>query len=109
MKKQMIVIAATLWLAAYPGLQALAQAPAAPNAPPAQAALPAPPAPRAQAHDANAPVPPAQHRSALRPRSADAVPVGSWSEANRVVDEVGGWKAYLKEAHSQPKEPEKTK
>jgi hypothetical protein len=39
----------------------------------------------------------------------DAVPVGSWSDANRVVDEVGGWKTYLKEAHGQPPAQEKAK
>lgn len=29
-------------------------------------------------------------------------PVGSWPEANRVVEEVGGWRSYLKEAHGLP-------
>ncbi|MFM8638275.1 MAG: hypothetical protein ACKOER_11255, partial [Betaproteobacteria bacterium] len=29
-------------------------------------------------------------------------PVGSWPEANRVVEEVGGWRSYLKEAHGSP-------
>lgn len=105
MNRTWTLMATALCMAAFPGAPALAQTPAASR--PA-ASLTAPPAPRPQAHDANAPVPPVLHRSALRPRSPDAVPVGSWSEANRVVDEVGGWKAYLKEAHGLPKESEKT-
>ena len=68
------------------------------------------PAPRPQPEDAKAPVPPVQHRSALRAApSAAPVPVESWSNANRVVDEVGGWRAYLKEAHGLPPQPEKGK
>ena len=70
---------------------------------------PRPEAVRAQPHDVSAPVPPVVHRSALRPMAPDAVPVGSWSDANRVVDEAGGWKAYLREAHGQPPTVEKAK
>ncbi len=75
----------------------------APQRPPRPAAV------RAQPHDVSAPVPPVVHRSALRPMAPDAVPVGSWSDANRVVDEAGGWKAYLREAHGQPPAVEKAK
>lgn len=58
---------------------------------------------RAQPEDAKAPVPPVVHRSALsNRRTADPIPVESWSQANRVVDEVGGWRSYLKEAHGMP-------
>lgn len=65
---------------------------------------------RPRAEDAKAPVPPVQHRSALRGAPAvAAVPVESWSNANRVVDQVGGWRAYLKEAHGLPASAEKGK
>jgi len=70
----------------------------------------APPAPRAQPENPQAAVPPVLHRSALRSApTAAPVPVGSWSDANRVVDEVGGWRSYLKEAHGMPTPPEKKK
>lgn len=121
MSKTRIAAATALVLATHLGAPTWAQAPlttaapataarpATPSTPATPKALSAPPLPRALADDPNAPVPPAVHRSALRPRSPEAVPVGSWSDANRVVDEVGGWKAYLKEAHGLPKNGEKAK
>jgi hypothetical protein len=89
--------------------QTAASPPTSPPASTPEHRSPSPAPRRAAPDDASAPVPPVVHRSALRPRSPDAVPVGSWSEANRVVDEVGGWKAYLKEAHNHPKGPEAAK
>ena len=95
---------------------AAAQTP--PTAAPVKPAAIGTPAPRPQvedatrprAEDAKAPVPPVQHRSALRGApAAAAIPVESWSNANRVVDEVGGWRAYLKEAHGLPASAEKGK
>ncbi|MFM2185994.1 MAG: hypothetical protein ACO26F_08840 [Burkholderiaceae bacterium] len=71
----------------------------------AQSVSPNPPrsnAPPWSPDDAQAPVPPVVHRSALRAFAADPVPVGSWVNANRLVDELGGWRAYLKEAHGMP-------
>jgi hypothetical protein len=78
--------------------------PAAAQTPSPTAGKPSPTAVRAQPEDPQAAVPPVVHRSALRPATRpEATPVGSWTEANRVVDQVGGWKAYLKEAHgTQP-------
>ena len=96
------------------GWPTAAQTPPAgtPTTPPAMQpmARPIAPAPRPKPEDAKAPVPPVQHRSALPGVSAAAaVPVESWSNANRVVDEVGGWRAYLKEAHGLPAQAEKGK
>ena len=80
---------------------ALAQGPARAQAaqPPSATAA----APAAASPAAHAPFPAELHRSALR-RGPNAAPepVGSWPEANRVVDEVGGWRSYLKEAHGSP-------
>lgn len=84
-----------------------APAAASPSTPAVPAASPQRPSPE----DAQARVPPVQHRSALRsaPSVAPAAPVAveSWPQANRVVDEVGGWRAYLKEAHGMAPSPEK--
>lgn len=76
--------------------------PAAAQTPGPTAGKPMPSAARAQPEDPQAAVPPVVHRSALRPAARTEAPsVGSWAEANRVVDQVGGWKAYLREAHGQ--------
>lgn len=97
---------------------AVAQTPpaGAPTAAPATHPMPPPiarpttPTPQPKPEDAKVPVPPVQHRSALRGApSAAPVPVESWSNANRVVDEVGGWRAYLKEAHGLPAPTERGK
>lgn len=81
------------------GLLALAWGAA--NAASPQRAPTAPPDPL----DAAAPVPPAVHRSVLRGgwgrADASAVP---WAEANRTVNQVGGWRAYARE--KLPAEPE---
>ncbi len=84
------------------------------NSPVAGAPVPTPmaartPSTRWNPLDAQAPVPAVVHRSALRPSAAEPIPVGSWLNANRVVEEAGGWRAYLKEAHGIPSGPEKAK
>lgn len=83
---------------------ALAQGPArAQAAQPPSATAAAPAAPAAASPAAHAPLSAELHRSALRREpNATPEPVGSWPEANRVVDEVGGWRSYLKEAHGSP-------
>lgn len=57
--------------------------------------------------DARTPVPPVIHRSAIpRPAPSTAspstAPTATWVESNRLVDQIGGWKAYLREAHGSP-------
>jgi hypothetical protein len=49
--------------------------------------------------DPMAAVPAVKHRSAFATyrRPADA-PVGSWLEANRTVNRIGGWRTYAREA-----------
>lgn len=49
--------------------------------------------------DAAAPVPPAVHRSALteRPRGQETAPQ-NWRDANQRVHQIGGWRAYAREA-----------
>lgn len=89
-----VVAATVLWLVDSLGSFAWAQS-VSPNPPRSTA-------PRWSPDDAQAPVPPVVHRSALRAFAADPVPVGSWVNANRLVDEAGGWRAYLKEAHGMP-------
>lgn len=68
----------------------------------AQAQMPAPPSTAAPALDptrANVPVPPALHRSAFAGyrRQADAAPI-AWRDANDNVAQIGGWRAYAREA-----------
>lgn len=77
---------------------ALAQGPARGQAAQPQSAVPA-----AASAAAHALLPEKLHHSALR-REPNPMPepVGSWPEANRVVDEVGGWRSYLKQAHGLP-------
>jgi hypothetical protein len=51
--------------------------------------------------DARATVPPAVYRSALGSyRALREQPVGSWRAANETVHGIGGWRAYLREAHA---------
>lgn len=66
----------------------------------AQTARPAPDDPRA-------PVPAVQYQSPLAGYRAHAEPdVGSWRAANERVGQVGGWKAYAREAaQTQPASP----
>lgn len=53
--------------------------------------------------DPSAPTPPVVHRAAVTAvHRVEPTAVGSWLQANRVVDAVGGWRSYLKEAHDQP-------
>lgn len=83
-------------------MAAQAQVSTSPPLPPPPQSPPPSPA-RAQPEDPKAVVPPVIHRSAVRSAArSETPPVGSWADANRVVDQVGGWKAYLKEAHSAP-------
>jgi hypothetical protein len=80
--------AATLALLG-PAQQAVAQTPSAPG--------------RADPLDAQAAVPPVRFSSAFTPyrRMSDA-PVGSWREANDTVTQIGGWRAYAREANTPP-------
>lgn len=84
------------WLAAClilaPLLPAAAQPPAAAASSPNRSARP-------DVLDAAARVPPVVHRSPLAQyrRYADE-PTGSWREANELVNRIGGWRAYAREA-----------
>jgi len=51
-------------------------------------------------------VPPVVYRSTLSV-SPGAAPVGAdtWRAANDAVTKIGGWRAYLREAHSPPPSP----
>lgn len=79
------VLLALAWLA--PGLHA-------------QTAASAPPA-RPNPLQADAPVPPLRHTSALtRYKAHTDVEVGAWRKANDLTAQIGGWRAYAREAHA---------
>lgn len=74
---------------------------AQPAAAPAPAARPDPPDPL----DPDAPVPaPALPRALSDYRPLRDDPALSWREANDTVGRIGGWRAYLREAH-RPETP----
>lgn len=69
-------------------------------------------APTPDAAQPQAAVPQATHCSVLRPTPAAAAPspasapaAPSWREANRAVDQAGGWRAYAREAARQQERP----
>ena len=79
------VLLALAWLA--PGLHA-------------QTAASGPPA-RPNPLQADAPVPPLRHTSALtRYKAHTEVEVGAWRKANDLTAQIGGWRAYAREAHA---------
>lgn len=79
------VLLALAWLA--PGLHA-------------QTAASAPPS-RPNPLQADAPVPPLRHHSAFARYKAHAeVEVGAWRQANDLTAQIGGWRAYAREAHA---------
>lgn len=79
------VLLALAWLA--PGLHA-------------QTAASAPPS-RPNPLQADAPVPPLRHTSALsRYKAHTEVEVGAWRQANDLTAQIGGWRAYAREAHA---------
>ena len=79
------VLLALAWLA--PGLHA-------------QTAASAPPA-RPNPLQADAPVPPLRHTSALtRYKAHTEVEVGAWRKANDLTAQIGGWRAYAREANA---------
>lgn len=66
----------------------------------AQTAASAPPA-RPNPLQADAPVPPLRHNSALtRYKAHTEVEVGAWRKANDLTAQIGGWRAYAREAHA---------
>lgn len=79
------VLLALAWLA--PGLHA-------------QTAASAPPA-RPSPLQADAPVPPLRHTSPFaRYKAHTEVEVGDWRQANDLTAQIGGWRAYAREAHA---------
>jgi len=79
------VLLALAWLA--PGLHA-------------QTAASAPPA-RPNPLQADAPVSPLRHNSALtRYKAHTDIEVGAWRKANDLTAQIGGWRAYAREAHA---------
>ncbi|MDX9844891.1 MAG: hypothetical protein RBT42_14185 [Aquabacterium sp.] len=79
------VLLALAWLA--PGLHA-------------QTAASAPPS-RPNPLQADATVPPLRHNSALsRYKAHTEVEVGAWRQANDLTAQIGGWRAYAREAHA---------
>jgi len=84
---------------------ALALPVAAQNPPPRTAAdaAAAPRVARPDATDAAAAVPAVVHRSSLAQyRRYAEQPVLSWREANELVNRIGGWRAYAREAAAPP-------
>jgi hypothetical protein len=78
------------------GLQALAAL-----ATLASATAIAAPARAADPTDPRAEVPPLHHASALdRYRRLSPEPLGDWRAAHDTVARIGGWRAYLREAHA---------
>jgi hypothetical protein len=68
--------------------------------PPAAAAV------RADPLDAQAVVPPVRFNSVFAPYlRMGETPVGSWREANDTVTQIGGWRAYAREANPPPAPP----
>jgi len=64
------------------------------------------PAARHDPLNPRAEVPAAVHRSALQGyKPAGDVKVGSWKEANEVVNRIGGWRAYAREAQAPAAAP----
>ena len=58
---------------------------------------------RADPLDAQAVVPTVRFNSAFAPyRRMGETPVGSWREANDTVTQIGGWRAYAREANTPP-------
>ena len=79
------VLLALAWLA--PGLHA-------------QTAASAPPA-RPNPLQADAPVPPLRHTSPFaRYKAHTVVEVGGWRQANDLTAQIGGWRAYAREAQA---------
>ena len=79
------VLLALAWLA--PGLHA-------------QTAASAPPS-RHSPLQADAPVPPLRHTSPFaRYKAHTEVEVGDWRQANDLTAQIGGWRAYAREAHA---------
>lgn len=73
----------------------------------AQTAASAPPS-RPNPLQADAPVPPLRHTSALsRYKTHTEVEVGAWRQANDLTAQIGGWRAYAREAHA-PDSPAST-
>ena len=66
----------------------------------AQTAASAPPS-RPNPLQADAPVPPLRHNSALsRYKAHTEVEVGAWRQANDLSAQIGGWRAYAREAQA---------
>lgn len=52
-------------------------------------------------------VPPVQYRSDLRRfQGAGDTPISSWAEANRTVNQIGGWRVYAREKLPSDRLPE---
>lgn len=50
---------------------------------------------------ADAPVPPLRHTSAFaRYKAHTEIEVGAWRQANDLTAQIGGWRAYAREAHA---------
>lgn len=72
----------------------------------AQTAASAPPRPHPL--QADAPVPPLRHTSPFaRYKAHTEVEVGAWRQANDLTAQIGGWRAYAREAHA-PDSPANT-
>ena len=64
---------------------------------------------RADPLDARAAVPTVRFSSAFAPyRRMSETPVGSWREANDTVTQIGGWRAYAREANTPVNTPVNT-
>lgn len=65
-------------------------------------AQPSAPAPqRPNPLQADAPVPPLRHTSPFaRYKAHTEVEVGGWRQANDLTAQIGGWRAYAREAHA---------
>lgn len=79
----------------------LVAAPLTVQASPSASAASTAPSARPDPTRVDAPVPLLQHRSALQAYRRHAEqPLGDWRAANDEVARIGGWRAYLREAHA---------